>query len=72
MAPPRSIFYVMPVMAVVAGAAGVIYSWIGVRALIDGGGWAGGLLLVFGIAGIALGLALWNAWRLVTNRARGA
>lgn len=72
MAPPRTIFYVMPAMAVVAGAAGVIYGWIGVRALIGGAGWVGGLLLVFGVAGIALGLALWNAWRLVTKRAHGA
>lgn len=71
MAPPRTIFYVMPAMALVAGAAGVIYGWIGVRALIEGAGWVGGLLLVFGVAGVALGLALWNAWRLVTKRARG-
>jgi len=71
MARGRTIFYVMPVMAVFAAAAGVIYSWIGVRALIEGGGWFGGLLLVFGVAGIALGLGLWNAWRLVTKRARG-
>jgi hypothetical protein len=71
MPPPRAVFYVMPAMAVVAGAAGVIYGWIGVRALIEGGGWVGGLLLVFGVAGIALALALWNAWRLVTKRANG-
>ena len=72
MAQRLTILYVMPAMAVVAGAAGVIYAWIGVRALIEGGGWFGGLLLVFGIAGIALGLGLWNAWRLVSKRVRGA
>ena len=72
MAPRRTIFYVMPAMAVVAAAAGVIYGWIGVHALIEGAGWAGVLLVVFGVAGVALGLALWNAWRLVSRGAGGA
>jgi hypothetical protein len=67
---PRLVFYVMPAAAIFAAAFGAVYGWIGVKALIDGAGWFGVLLLVFGVAGIALGLALWRAWRMITKRAR--
>ncbi len=65
---PRFIYYVMPAAAVFAAAFGVVYGWIGVNALIAGAGWFGVLLLVFGVAGVALGVALWRAWRLVAKR----
>ena len=62
---------VLPAAAVFAVAFGAVWGWIGVRALIGGAGQFGVLLVVFGIAGVALGLALWRAWRLVVNRAKG-
>jgi len=68
---PRFVYYVMPAAAIFAAAFGVVYGWIGVNALIAGAGWFGALLLVFGVGGIALGLALWRAWRLLTKRASG-
>jgi len=66
---PRFVYYVMPAAAIFAAAFGVVYGWIGVNALIAGAGWFGVLLVVFGVAGVALGLALWRAWRLITKRA---
>jgi hypothetical protein len=69
--PPRFVYYVMPAAAVFAAAFGAIYGWIGIRAVLGGAGWFGVLLLVFGVGGIALGSALWRAWRMITKRARG-
>jgi hypothetical protein len=68
---PRFVYYVMPAAAIFAVAFGAIWGWIGIQALIGGAGRFGVLLVVFGIAGVALGLSLWRAWRLVVNRARG-
>ena len=68
---PRFVYYVLPAAAVFAVAFGAVWGWIGVQALISGAVWFGVLLVVFGIAGVALGLALWRAWRLVVDRARG-
>lgn len=68
---PRFVYYVLPTAAVFAVAFGAVRGWIGVRALIGGAGQFGVLLVVFGIAGVALGLSLWRAWRLVVDRARG-
>ena len=69
---PRFVLYVLPAAAIFAALFGAVYSWIGVQSLVNGSGWFGVLLLVFGIAGIALGLALWRAWRLVAKRAGGS
>jgi hypothetical protein len=69
---PRFVYYVLPAAAVFAVALGAVWGWVGVQALIAGAGWFGVLLVVFGIAGVALGLALWRAWRMIAHRARGA
>jgi hypothetical protein len=69
---PRFVYYVLPAAAVFAVAFGAVWGWVGIRALIGGAGWFGVLLVVFGIGGVALGLALWRAWRMVVDRARGA
>lgn len=69
---PRFVLYVLPAAAIFATAFGAVYGWIGVKALFAGAGWIGGLFVVFGVAGVALGLALWRAWRMVSRRAGGA
>jgi hypothetical protein len=66
---PRFVYYVLPAAAIFAAAFGGIYGWIGVKALLGGAGWFGVLLIVFGVAGVALGLALWRGWRLIAKRA---
>lgn len=68
---PRFVLFVLPAAAIFAVAFGIVYGWIGVKATLAGAGWFGALLIVFGIAGVALGLALWRAWRLVSKRAAG-
>jgi hypothetical protein len=68
---PRFVYYVLPAGSVFAVAFGAVWGWIGIKALIGGAGQFGVLLVVFGIAGVALGLSLWRAWRLVVNRANG-
>ena len=68
---PRFVLYVLPAAAIFAVAFGGVYGWIGVNSTLAGAGWFGVLLIVFGVAGIALGLALWRAWRLVSKRAGG-
>ena len=65
---PRFVFYVVPATAVIAAVFGVVYGWIGVQALLAGGGWFGVLLVVFGFGGVALGLALWRTWRTILVR----
>jgi hypothetical protein len=69
---PRFVLYVLPAAAIFATAFGAVYGWIGLKALFAGAGWFGVLLLVFGVGGLALGLALWRAWRMVSKRAGGA
>ena len=68
---PRFVYYVMPAAAVFAVAFGAVYGWIGIRAVFGGAGAFGVLLLVFGIGGVALGLSLWRAWRMIAKSARG-
>jgi hypothetical protein len=68
---PRFVYYVMPAAAIFAALFGAVYGWIGVKAVLGGAGWFGVLLIVFGVAGVALGLALWRAWRMVSKRAGG-
>ena len=68
---PRFVLYVMPAAAVFAAAFGVVYGWIGVKSLLIEPNWLGALLLVFGFGGLALGVSLWRAWRLVSKRAGG-
>jgi len=68
---PRFVLYVLPAAAVFAAAFGAVYGWIGVLSLVNGAGWFGALLVVFGVAGVALGIALWRAWRLGSKRAGG-
>ena len=65
----RTSFYLLPGLAVAATALGIIWGWIGVSAVIDGGGGVAWLFIVFGFGGIVLGIALWRAWRSFGQRA---
>lgn len=67
----KVVLYFLPATGVIAAIFGAFYVWIAIAALRNGAGWVGVLLLVFGFAGIALGAALWNAWRMMLARARG-
>lgn len=63
--------YFLPVIGVAAGLFGLGYVWIGIHTLFERQWGVGVLLTVFGIAGVAMGLALWNAWRQFVKRVRG-
>lgn len=66
----RFALYFLPATGAAAAVVGVLYGWIGIQAIRGGAGWFGVLLLVFGIGGMALGMALWNAWRKFVERVR--
>jgi hypothetical protein len=66
----RFALYFLPATATAAMIIGVFYGWIGFQAVRGGAGWAGYLLLAFGIGGVALGAGLLNVWRKVMGRAR--
>jgi hypothetical protein len=55
--------YLLPAISVFGVACAIIYGWIAVRVLMAGQLAMGAFLLVFAIAGLALGIALWRAWR---------
>ena len=66
----RFALYFLPATGAAAAVIGVLFGWIGIQAIRGGAGWFGILLLAFGIGGIALGMALWNAWRTFVARVR--
>ena len=66
----RLALYFLPAVAIAAVVFGLFYGWIGIQTLRRGGGGAGLFLLVFGFGGIALGAALWTAWRSVMRGVR--
>ena len=68
----RLALYFLPATGVAAAMIGAFYGWIGIQAVRGGAGWFGVLLVVFGIGGIALGIALMNAWRTFVERMKGA
>jgi hypothetical protein len=68
----RLALYFLPATGVAAAMIGAFYGWIGIQAVRGGAGWFGVLLVVFGIGGIALGIALMNAWRKFVERMKGA
>jgi hypothetical protein len=68
----RFALYFLPATGVAAAIIGAFYGWIGIQAIRGGAGWFGVLVVVFGVGGIALGIALMNAWRMFVERARGA
>ena len=68
----RFALYFLPATGVAAAIIGAFYGWIGIQAIRGGAGWFGVLVVVFGVGGIALGIALMNAWRNFVERARGA
>ena len=55
--------YFLPAMGVAAAIFGAFYLWAGVRNLIAQNWMMGMLITAFGICGIALGMALWRAWK---------
>lgn len=69
---PKFVYYVLPTAGAMAVVFGIVYGWVGINALVHGGGWVAGVLIVFGFAGVTLGLALWRAWRMVGRRSPGA
>jgi hypothetical protein len=68
----RLALYFLPATGVAAAIIGAFYGWIGIQAVRGGAGWFGILLVVFGIGGIALGIALMNAWRTFAERMKRA
>lgn len=56
-------FYFLPVIGLFATLFGLFYLYLGVRTLLAGIIGMGIFLCVFGIAGIAMAVALWSAWR---------
>jgi uncharacterized membrane protein HdeD (DUF308 family) len=59
----RYAHYLLPALAVVALYTGVSYLGTGITALRAGNYTVGVLLLLFGVAGLVLGVSLWRAWR---------
>lgn len=59
----RFALYFLPAIAVFGVVCAIIYGWIAVRVFMAGATWTGAFLMVFAIAGLALGIALWRAWR---------
>jgi len=55
--------YFLPAIAIFGVVCAVIYGWIAIRVLLGGQLWMGSFLMLFAIAGLALGIALWRAWR---------
>jgi hypothetical protein len=55
--------YFLPAISLFGVACAVVYGWIAVRVLLAGQLWMGCFLMLFAIAGLALGIALWRAWR---------
>jgi hypothetical protein len=66
----RTSFYLLPGLSIAAAALGLVWGWIGVTAAIGGGGPIAYLFVLFGFGGIALGIALWRAWRTFVNQAK--
>lgn len=66
----RFALYFLPATGAAAAVIGLFYGWIGIQAILAGAGWFGVLLLAFGVGGIALGMALWNAWRKFVGKVR--
>lgn len=64
----RTSFYLLPGLAVAAAALGIIWGWIGVSAVIAGGGGVAWLFVVFGFGGVVMGISLWRAWRTFGRR----
>jgi hypothetical protein len=63
----RWTFFFLPLLAGLAFFYGVFWTGKGGQLVFQGEEIAGIILGVFGIAGMAVGLALWAAWR---NRSR--
>ena len=59
----RFALYFLPAISVFGVVCAIVYGWIAVRVLLAGQIWMGCFLMLFAIAGLALGLALWRAWR---------
>ena len=57
-------FKLLPFLALFSIAFGAVYTYVGVRTILLGAAGWGGAIIVFGIAGMALGVALWRARRL--------
>jgi hypothetical protein len=50
----------LPILALSAVAFGIVYVYVGVHAIILGAPAWGAAILVFGLAGVALGVTLWR------------
>ena len=68
----RFALYFLPAVGVAAAIIGAFYGWIGIQAIRGGAGWFGVLVVAFGVGGIALGIALMNAWRKFVEHMKGA
>jgi hypothetical protein len=64
----RFALYFLPAISVFGVVCAIIYGWIAVRVLMAGSTVMGAFLMVFAIAGLALGIALWRAWRMFVPR----
>jgi hypothetical protein len=60
----RFALYFLPAISIFGVICALIYGWIAVRVFMAGSTWMGLFLMVFAIAGLALGIALWRAWRM--------
>lgn len=59
----------LPILAVIAAVFGLYYVYLGVQTARTGEKGAAAILIVFGFAGFALGMALWRVIRLLQERA---
>ena len=61
----------VPLLAIFAAVSGLYYSFNGARALARQEWGTGALLILLGLIGLALGLALWTVVRQLLRRRAG-
>ncbi len=60
----------LPILSIIAAVFGLYYMYLGVQTAREGEKGAAAILVVFGFAGVALGMALWRVIRMLEQRAR--
>jgi hypothetical protein len=68
----RFTVYFLPAIAVAAVVFGLFYAWTAFQTFRRGEIGVGVFLLVFGLGGVALGIAMWTTWRNIVRQAREA
>ena len=68
----RFTVYFLPAIAVAAVVFGLFYAWTAFQTCRRGEIGVGVFLLVFGLGGVALGIAMWTTWRNIVRQAREA